>query len=90
MARIGVAVVGAGFMGGVHAEALRRAGCEVVGVLGVSDAESTKFASVIGAPKAYRSMKSCSTTGRPRRSTWPRRTGCTTRWRRPRSRPAST
>ncbi|HSD27196.1 MAG TPA: Gfo/Idh/MocA family oxidoreductase [Vicinamibacteria bacterium] len=57
MARIGVAVVGAGFMGGVHAEALRRAGCEVVGVLGVSDAESTRFASAIGAPKAYRSMK---------------------------------
>ena len=57
MARIGVAVVGAGFMGGVHAEALRRAGCEVVGVLGVSDAESTKFAEAIGAPKAYRSLK---------------------------------
>ena len=57
MARIGVAIVGAGFMGGVHAEALRRAGCEVVGVLGVSDAESTKFASAIGAPKAYRSMR---------------------------------
>ncbi len=57
MARIGVAVIGAGFMGGVHAEALRRAGCEVVGVLGVSDAESTKFAEAIGAPKAYRSLK---------------------------------
>jgi len=56
MARIGVAVIGAGFMGGVHAEALRRAGCEVVGVLGVSDAESTKFAAAIGAPKAYRSL----------------------------------
>ncbi|HYN04147.1 MAG TPA: Gfo/Idh/MocA family oxidoreductase, partial [Vicinamibacteria bacterium] len=57
MARIGVAVIGAGFMGGVHAEALRRAGCEVVGVLGVSDAESGKFAEAIGAPKAYRSLK---------------------------------
>jgi len=55
MARIGVAVVGAGFMGGVHAEALRRAGCELVGVLGVSDAESTKFAAAVGA-KAYRSL----------------------------------
>jgi len=41
----------------VHAEALRRAGCEVVGVLGVSDAESSKFASAIGAPKAYRSLR---------------------------------
>jgi predicted dehydrogenase len=56
MARVGVAVVGAGFMGGVHAEALRRAGCEVVGVLGVSDAETTRFASGVGA-KAYRSLK---------------------------------
>jgi predicted dehydrogenase len=56
MARIGVAVVGAGFMGGVHAEALRRAGCEVVGVLGVSEAESAKFAAAVGT-KAYRSLK---------------------------------
>src|SRR5512132_4421222 len=56
MARIGVAVVGAGFMGGVHTEALRRAGCEVMGVLGVSDAESTAFAAAAGVPKAYRSL----------------------------------
>jgi predicted dehydrogenase len=56
MARIGVAVIGAGFMGGVHVEALRRAGCEIVGVLGISDAESTRFAAAVGAPKAYRSM----------------------------------
>jgi predicted dehydrogenase len=56
VARIGVAVVGAGFMGGVHAEAVRRAGAELVGVLGVSDAESTRFAAAAGAPRAYRSM----------------------------------
>jgi predicted dehydrogenase len=49
MSRIGVAVVGAGFMGGVHAEALRRAGCAVVGVLGVSEAETTRFAQTVGA-----------------------------------------
>ena len=55
MARIGVAVVGAGFMGPVHAEALRRAGCEVVGVLGVSDAETTRFAASLGA-RGYRSL----------------------------------
>jgi len=55
MARIGVAVVGAGFMGPVHAEALRRAGCEVVGVLGVSDAETTRFAANVGA-RGYRSL----------------------------------
>ena len=55
MSRIGVAVVGAGFMGGVHAEALRRAGCEIVGVLGVSEAETTKFAGTVGA-KGYASF----------------------------------
>jgi predicted dehydrogenase len=57
MARIGVAVIGAGFMGGVHTEALRRAGCEVVGVLGVDDAESSKFAGAAGVAKAYRSLE---------------------------------
>jgi predicted dehydrogenase len=56
MARIGVAVIGAGFMGGVHAEALRRAGCDVVGVLGVDEAESTKFAAAVGA-RAFRSLE---------------------------------
>jgi predicted dehydrogenase len=56
MARIGVAVVGAGFMGGVHSEALRRAGCDVVGVLGVSEAETTRFADALGGVKAYRSL----------------------------------
>ncbi len=55
MARIGVAVIGAGFMGGVHTEALRRAGCEVVGVLGVAEAASARFAAAAGVPKAYRS-----------------------------------
>jgi predicted dehydrogenase len=43
-------------MGGVHAEALRRAGCEVVGVLGVSDAETAKFADSVGGVKAYGSL----------------------------------
>jgi predicted dehydrogenase len=57
MARIGVAVVGAGFMGGVHVEALRRAGCEVVGVLGVSEAETLKFVAATGAPKGYGSLR---------------------------------
>jgi len=55
MSRIGVAVVGAGFMGGVHSEALRRAGCEIVGVLGVSDAETAKFSGTVGA-KGYASF----------------------------------
>ena len=56
MSRIGVAVVGAGFMGGVHSEALRRAGCDIVGVLGVSDAETSKFSAAVGT-KGYASLE---------------------------------
>jgi len=56
MARVRVAVIGAGFMGGVHTEALRRAGCDVVGVLGVSPEESRSFAEKTGVAKAYSSL----------------------------------
>ncbi len=56
MTRSGVAVVGAGFMGGVHVEALRRAGCEVVGVLGVSEAETLRFTAATGTAKGYGSL----------------------------------
>ena len=56
MARVRVAVIGAGFMGGVHTEALRRAGCDVVGVLGVSPEESRSFAEKTGVTKAYSSL----------------------------------
>jgi predicted dehydrogenase len=56
MDRIGVAVIGAGFMGNVHTEALRRAGVDVVGALGISDAESRKFAASMGVPRAYTSL----------------------------------
>jgi predicted dehydrogenase len=57
MARMGVAVVGAGFMGGVHSEAVRRAGCELVGVLGVSEAETLRFLQATGAPRGYASFE---------------------------------
>jgi len=57
MARIGVAVIGAGFHGRGARRGAAARGVRVVGVLGVSDAESTKFAEAIGAPKAYRSLK---------------------------------
>jgi len=90
MARIGVAVIGAGFMGGVHAEALRRAGCEVVGVLGVSDAETTKFAAALGGVKAYRSMKELLDDKAVESVHVGTRTSCTSRWRRRPSRRAST
>ncbi len=57
MSRIGVAVVGAGFMGGVHVEGLRRAGCDLVGVLGVSEAETLRFTAASGAPKGFASFR---------------------------------
>jgi predicted dehydrogenase len=53
MARIRAAVVGAGFIGPVHVEALRRAGVEVAGILGVSDEESQRAAKALGLAKAY-------------------------------------
>jgi predicted dehydrogenase len=56
MARIGAAVIGAGFMGGVHTEGLRRAGVDVVGALGVSKQETESFASAQRIPKGYRSL----------------------------------
>ena len=66
---IGVAVVGAGFIGPVHVEALRRLGLPIRGILGCDDAESQR------AMKSWRSMR------RPRsfkfaiptRIPWPRK-----------------
>jgi predicted dehydrogenase len=57
MYEFGAAVIGAGFIGPVHVEALRRAGVRVVGVLGVDDAESKKAAAAQGLPKAYSSYE---------------------------------
>jgi predicted dehydrogenase len=54
MKDIGVAVVGAGFIGPVHVEALRRAGLEVKGILGVSQAESQSAAQNLGLAIAYK------------------------------------
>ena len=50
------AIIGAGFMGPVHTEALRRVGVEVVGILGVDNNESTRAAKNLGIPKAYTSL----------------------------------
>lgn len=49
----GAAVIGTGFIGPVHVEALRRIGVEVVGVLGSSEAKSIQAAERMGIPKAY-------------------------------------
>ncbi len=50
------AVIGAGFIGPVHVEALRRAGVPVAGILGVDQAESDRAAAALGLPKAYSSV----------------------------------
>ncbi|MDI6448778.1 Gfo/Idh/MocA family protein [Anaerobaca lacustris] len=57
MSDVRAAVVGAGFIGPVHVEALLRIGVEVTGVLGVSDAESRATAERLGLSKAYRSFE---------------------------------
>jgi predicted dehydrogenase len=56
MGQIRVAVVGAGFIGPVHVEALRRLGIEVSGILGADAAESQLAKEKLNLPKAYRSF----------------------------------
>ncbi len=56
MERLGVAVLGAGFIGPVHVEALRRMGARVLGILGVDERESRQAAESLGLEKAYRSF----------------------------------
>jgi predicted dehydrogenase len=56
MGIIGAAVVGTGFMGAVHTEALRRAGVDVVGILGSSAVKSRQAAQRWGIPRAYRTF----------------------------------
>jgi predicted dehydrogenase len=57
MQKIRTAVVGAGFIGPVHVEALGRIGAEVTGILGVSKGESELAANTLGLPKAYRTFE---------------------------------
>ncbi len=54
---IGAVVIGAGFMGPAHTEALRRAGVKVLGILGVDDAETRRAAETLGLEKAYGSFQ---------------------------------
>ncbi len=53
MGEIGTAVVGAGFIGPVHVEALKRLNIHVTGILGVSDEESQQAMTQLTLPKAY-------------------------------------
>src|SRR6266550_2544431 len=52
-AEIGAAVVGTGFIGAVHVEALRRLGVQVHGVVGSSRERAAARAQEIGLPPAY-------------------------------------
>jgi predicted dehydrogenase len=53
---IGAAVIGTGFIGTVHLQALRRLGVDVVGVLGSSPERSAARARALGVGKFYRSL----------------------------------
>ena len=53
MASSGTAIVGTGFIGPVHLEALRRLNRPVVGVLGSSPEKSRAAAQVLGVPRGY-------------------------------------
>jgi predicted dehydrogenase len=56
VAQTGTAVVGTGFIGPVHIEALRRLGRPVVGVLGSSPEKSRAAAQALGVPRGYGSF----------------------------------
>ena len=53
---IGAAVIGAGFIGPVHVEALQRLGVPVVGILGATPEEARGAADKLGLPKAYATL----------------------------------
>jgi predicted dehydrogenase len=50
---IGAAVIGTGFIGGVHIGALRRLGIDVVGLLGSSPARGSERGAALGVAKSY-------------------------------------
>ena len=53
---IGAAVIGSGFIGTVHVEALRRIGVRVTGVLGSSPERSAASAAAVDVPRGYASL----------------------------------
>jgi predicted dehydrogenase len=54
--KIGTAVIGTGFIGGVHIQTLRRLGVNVTGVLGSSPDRGADRAAELCVPKAYASL----------------------------------
>src|SRR5438094_8305740 len=61
---IGAAVVGTGFIGVVHVEALRRLGVQVHGVVGTSRQRAASRARDLGLPPAYESFQAMMTDAR--------------------------
>jgi len=53
---IGAAVIGSGFIGTVHVEALRRLGVPVLGLLGSTPERTADHAARLGIPRVYRSL----------------------------------
>jgi predicted dehydrogenase len=56
IADVGAAVIGTGFIGTVHVEALRRIGVQVRGVLGSTPERGAARATALGVPRAYESL----------------------------------
>ena len=56
IADVGAAVIGTGFIGTVHVEALRRIGVQVRGVLGSTPERGAARADALGVPRAYASL----------------------------------
>jgi predicted dehydrogenase len=56
IADVGAAVIGTGFIGTVHVEALRRIGVQVRGVLGSTPERGRVRAEALGTPRAYASL----------------------------------
>ncbi len=57
VSEIGAAVVGTGFIGVVHVEALRRLGVQVLGMVGSSHARASERAAALNLPPAYESFE---------------------------------
>ena len=87
---IGAAVIGSGFIGTVHIEALRRLGVHVHGLLGSSPERGAERAGSSASRGPTTASTSCSTTSASRSSTSPRPTTSTTRRSARSSRPAAT
>jgi predicted dehydrogenase len=57
ISEVGAAVIGTGFIGTVHVEALRRIGVQVRGVLGSTPERGQARAATLGVPRAYASLE---------------------------------